>query len=261
MFDTKGLSYPDLEGKVALITGAAQGMGAEHARRLAASGATVAVNDREASTRLSALAAQLSGVAVPGDVSDPHQVRALVHRVEQELGGVDILVANHAFMTMGPLLETDLAEWWKVVDTNLGGTFHLIQAVLPGMRRRGGGRIVVISSEWGVTGWPEATAYSASKAGLISLVKTLGRELAPEGIIVNAVAPGVTDTPQLEVDARSAGISLAEMQATYAADIPLGRIGAAREIAAAVALLCDFRLSAIIGQVVQVNGGSTRGRA
>ncbi len=261
MSEGKDLSYPDLDGRVVLVTGAAQGMGAEHARRLAASGAVIAVNDREPSTELSALAAELSGLAVPGDVSDPEQVRALLQRVEQELGAVDILVANHAFMTMGQFLEADPEEWWKVVDTNLGGTFHLIQAVLPGMRRRGAGRIVVISSEWGVTGWPQATAYSASKAGLISLVKTLGRELAPEGIIVNAVAPGVTDTPQLEVDARSAGISLAEMQAIYAADIPLGRIGAAREIAAAVALLCDFRLSAIIGQVVQVNGGSTRGRA
>ena len=261
MSEGRDLSYPDLDGRVVLITGAAQGMGAEHARRLAASGATIAVNDREPSTALSALAAELSGIAVPGDVSDPEQVRTLVQQIERELGAVDILVANHAFMTMGPFLEADPEEWWKVVDTNLGGTFHLIQAVLPGMRRRGAGRIVVISSEWGVTGWPEATAYSASKAGLISLVKTLGRELAPEGIIVNAVAPGVTDTPQLEVDARSAGISLAEMQAIYAADIPLGRIGAAREIAAAVALLCDFRLSAIIGQVVQVNGGSTRGRA
>jgi len=261
MSEGRDLSYPDLDGRVVLITGAAQGMGAEHARRLAASGATIAVNDREPSTALSALAAELSGIAVPGDVSDPEQVRTLVQQIERELGAVDILVANHAFMTMGPFLEADPEEWWKVVDTNLGGTFHLIQAVLPGMRRRGAGRIVVISSEWGVTGWPEATAYSASKAGLISLVKTLGRELAPEGIIVNAVAPGVTDTPQLEVDARSAGISLAEMQAIYAADIPLGRIGSAREIAAAVALLCDFRLSAIIGQVVQVNGGSTRGRA
>jgi NAD(P)-dependent dehydrogenase (short-subunit alcohol dehydrogenase family) len=261
MPDGRVLSYPDLTGKVVLVTGAAQGMGAEHARRLAASGAAIAVNDREASTGLSALAVELSGIAVPGDVSDPDQVRALVQRVEQELGAVDILVANHAFMIMGPFLEADPDEWWKVINTNLGGTFHLIQAVLPGMRSRGGGRIVVISSEWGVTGWPEATAYSASKAGLISLVKTLGRELAPEGIIVNAVAPGVTNTPQLEVDARSAGISLTEMQAIYAADIPLRRIGAAREIAEAVALLCDFRLSAILGQVVQVNGGSTRGRA
>ena len=254
-------SYPDLRGKVVLVTGAAQGMGAEHARRLAASGATVVLNDREASDELAGLASELSGLAAPGDVSDPEQVRVLVQRVANELGPVDVLVANHAFMTMGPFLDADLTDWWKVIDTNLGGTFNLVQAVLPGMRHRGAGRIVVISSEWGVTGWPEATAYSASKAGLISLVKTLGRELAPEGIIVNVVAPGVTDTPQLEVDARSAGISLDEMRVVYASDIPIGRIGTAAEIAEAVALLCDFRLSAIIGQVVQVNGGSTRGRA
>ena len=253
-------SYPDLRGKVVLVTGAAQGMGAEHARRLAASGAVVAVNDREGSAALDGLAAELSGLAVPGDVSEPAQVRAIVQRVTEELGPVDVLVANHAYMTMGPFVDSDLVDWWKVIDTNLGGTFNLIQAVLPGMRLRGEGRIVVISSEWGVTGWPEATAYSASKAGLISLVKTLGRELAPEGIIVNAVAPGVTDTPQLEVDARSAGISLDEMRAAYASTIPIGRIGMVSEIAEAVALLCDFRLSAILGQVVQVNGGSTRGR-
>ena len=253
-------SYPDLRGKVVLVTGAAQGMGAEHARRLAASGAVVAVNDREGSAALDGLAAELSGLAVPGDVSDQAQVRAIVQRVTEELGPVDVLVANHAYMTMGPFVDSDLVDWWKVIDTNLGGTFNLIQAVLPGMRLRGEGRIVVISSEWGVTGWPEATAYSASKAGLISLVKTLGRELAPEGIIVNAVAPGVTDTPQLEVDARSAGISLDEMRAVYARTIPIGRIGMVSEIAEAVAMLCDFRLSAILGQVVQVNGGSTRGR-
>lgn len=260
MSTSNGHSYPDLRGKVVLVTGAAQGMGAEHARRLAASGAVVAVNDREGSAVLDGLAAELSGLAVPGDVSEPAQVRAIVQRVTEELGPVDVLVANHAYMTMGPFVDSDLVDWWKVIDTNLGGTFNLIQAVLPGMRLRGEGRIVVISSEWGVTGWPEATAYSASKAGLISLVKTLGRELAPEGIIVNAVAPGVTDTPQLEVDARSAGISLDEMRAVYARTIPIGRIGMVSEIAEAVAMLCDFRLSAILGQVVQVNGGSTRGR-
>lgn len=233
-------SYPDLVGKVVLVTGAAQGMGKEHARRLGASGATIAVNDKHASTELSAVASELSCLAVPGDVSDPEQVQALIHRVESELGPVDVLVANHAHMSMAPFLEVDLAEWWKIVDTNLGGTFHLIQAVVPGMRQRGAGRIVVISSEWGVTGWPDATAYSGSKAGLISLVKTLGRELAPEGIIINAVAPGVTNTPQLEVDARSAGISLSEMQAVYARDIPLGRIGVASEIADAVRSFATF---------------------
>jgi len=250
-----------LAGRVALVTGAGQGMGAAHARRLARDGAVVAVNDLSDSSDLKALADEIGGISVPGDVSDRAQVQALVAEVGRRVGDVDVLVANHAYMTMAPFLEHDLDDWWKVVDTNLGGTFHLVQAVLPGMRRRGAGRIVVVSSEWGVTGWPGATAYAASKAGLISLTKTLGRELAPEGIIVNALAPGVTDTPQLEVDAHDAGVDLAVMQARYAEDIPLGRIATAQEMAEVVALLADFRLSAMVGQVVQANGGSTRTRA
>jgi NAD(P)-dependent dehydrogenase (short-subunit alcohol dehydrogenase family) len=250
-----------LAGKVALVTGAAHGMGAAHARRLARAGAVVAVNDRVDSPQLQALAEELGGVSSPGDVSDPEQVRAVVADVEREVGSIDVLVANHAYMTMAPFLKHDLEDWWRILDTNLGGTFHLVQAVLPGMRAHGAGRIVVVASEWGVTGWPGATGYAASKAGLISLVKTLGRELAPEGIIVNALAPGVTDTPQLEVDARDAGISLQAMHATYAESIPAGRIASPEEMAEVVALLADFRLSAMVGQVVQANGGSTRSRA
>lgn len=250
-----------LQGKVALVTGAAQGMGAAHARRLAADGARVAVNDRLASPSLSRLAEELGGIAVPADVSDRDAVLRLVDDVTAGLGDVDVLVANHAHMAMGPLVSYDLDLWWTTVDTNLGGTFWLVQAVLPGMRRRGAGRVVVVSSEWGVTGWPEATAYAASKAGLIALVKTLGRELAPEGVIVNGVAPGVTDTPQLEVDAAAACVSLDAVRAEYAAQIPLGRIGQPQELSAVVSLLADFRMSAMVGQIVQANGGSTRTRA
>ncbi len=246
-----------LTGRTALVTGAAQGMGAAHARRLAELGARVVVNDRIGSPALDGLAREIDGVAAPADVSDPDQLAAALH----EVGDIDVLVANHAYMTMAPFADHDPADWWRVVDTNLGGTFHLVQAVLTGMRRLGGGRIVVIASEWGVTGWPQAGAYAASKAGLISLVKTLGRELAPEGILVNAIAPGVTDTPQLEVDAADAGVPLEEIKKRYAADIPLGRVGRPEEISAAVALLSDFELHAMTGQIVQVNGGSTRTRA
>jgi NAD(P)-dependent dehydrogenase (short-subunit alcohol dehydrogenase family) len=251
----------NLQGRVALVTGAAQGMGAAHARRLAAAGAVVAVNDRTDSPALAALAEEIGGLAAPGDVSAADECLRLAAEVAHRAGRLDILVANHAYMTMSPLLDHDEDDWWKVVDTNLGGTFFLVQAVLPHMRRQGAGRIVVIASEWGVTGWPEATAYAASKSGLISLVKTLGRELAPEHIIVNAVAPGVTDTPQLNVDAEAAGVALKEMHDRYAEDIPLGRIGSPEEIAAAVELLADFEMEAVVGQVISCNGGSTRSRA
>lgn len=251
----------DLHGRVALVTGAAQGMGAAHARRLAGAGATVAVNDIRDGPALTDLAEEIGGLSAAGDVSDPAGCLRLVADVVQATGRLDILVANHAYMTMAPLLEHDDADWWKVVDTNLGGTFFLVQAVLPHMRAAGAGRVVVITSEWGVTGWPEATAYAAAKSGLISLVKTLGRELAPEHIIVNAVAPGVTDTPQLQVDARAAGVALTTIHEHYSSAIPLGRIGSPDEIAAAVELLSDFALEAVVGQVVSCNGGSTRSRA
>lgn len=250
-----------LDGRVVLVTGAARGMGAAHARRLAAAGATVAVNDIRDSAELTNLADEIGGLSAAGDVSDPAECVRIAADVVQAAGRLDGLVANHAYMTMAPLLDHDDTDWWKVVDTNLSGTFYLIQAVLPHMRAAGAGRIVVVSSEWGITGWPEATAYAASKSGLISLVKSLGRELAREHIIVNAVAPGVTDTPQLQVDADAAGVELDAMHRHYASSIPLGRIGLPDEVAAAVELLSDFDVEAVVGQVISCNGGSTRSRA
>jgi NAD(P)-dependent dehydrogenase (short-subunit alcohol dehydrogenase family) len=252
---------PALDGTVALVTGAAGGIGQAVVRRLAAEGALVAAADLAGTAaELTALAEETGGIAVTADLTDPDQVRAMVAEVEGDLGPVGLLVCNAAYMTMAPLLEHSEADWWRVVDTNLSGTFHLVRAVLPGMRTLGRGRVVVIASEWGVTGWPNATAYAASKAGLIALTKTLGRELGPAGILVNAIAPGVTDTPQLRVDADDAGIDLATMHARYAAGIPLGRIGRPGEIASAVALLADPAVGAFVGQTIQINGGSTRCR-
>ena len=248
-----------LRGRVALVTGAAQGIGAAIARRLAADGAAVAVNDLTDGESLAEVVAATGGFPAVGDVSAP-DVATLVDVIERARGPVDVLVCNAAYMSMAPFTTDDEDDWWRVVEVNLAGTFRLIQAVLPGMRRAGGGNIVVIASEWGVIGWPEASAYSASKAGLIALVKTLGRELARENITVNAVAPGVVDTPQLLVDAASAGVSLDEMRRRYGIDIPMGRIGRPEEIASAVALLARNDIGAMVGQTLQVNGGSTRCR-
>lgn len=250
-----------LTDRVALVTGAAQGIGRAIAERLARDGATVAVNGLRHDERVDEVVAATGGIPAPADVSDRTAVREMVDHVERRIGTVDVLVVNHAYMTMAPLVDHDLEDWWRVVDTNLGGAFHLVQAVLPGMLRAGTGRIVLVSSEWGVTGWPGATAYAASKAGLISLAKTLGRELAPQGVIVNAVAPGVIDTPQLEVDAQAAGTTRDQIVKEYAETIPMGRVGQPEEIASTVALLADPRISAFVGQVLQVNGGSTRARA
>jgi 2-hydroxycyclohexanecarboxyl-CoA dehydrogenase len=250
-----------LEATVALVSGAAQGIGRATALRLAADGATVVANDREPSPELDDVAKACGGVAAVADVSDHEAVQEMVARVEAGVGPVGLLVANAAYMSMGRFLEQDEADWWRHIDTNLSGTFYLVRSVLPGMRRLSGGRIVIISSEWGVIGWPNATAYAASKAGLISLGKTLGRELASENIITNVVAPGVIDTPQLENDARDAGVSAEEIKARYAAETPLGRIGRPEEVAATVAFLAREGSAALVGQIVQPNGGTTRGGA
>jgi 2-hydroxycyclohexanecarboxyl-CoA dehydrogenase len=250
-----------LDGRLALVSGAAQGLGRAIATRLAAEGARLAVNDRRPSSELDRLAAETAGVTAVADVSDPDAVDAMVAEVERAHGPVEVLVANHAYMSMRPFVEHNPEDWWRNVDVNLSGTFFLLRAVLPGMRRNGGGRIVIIASEFGVVGWANATAYAASKTGLISLTQTLGRELGPENILVNAIAPGIMDTPQLDVDASDAGVSPEEIRRRYAAESPMGRIGRPEEIAALAAFLSTDGAGAFVGQILQPNGGTTRGLA
>jgi NAD(P)-dependent dehydrogenase (short-subunit alcohol dehydrogenase family) len=223
-------------------------------------GARLAINDIAPSAALDAIVAETGGVAAPADISDRAQVHGMVESLVAGPGLIGTLICNAAYMTMAPFLDHDIDDWWKVVDTNLTGAFNLIQETLPSMRQLGSGRIVIVSSYWGVIGWPNATAYSASKAGLASLVKTLGRELAPEGIIVNGIAPGVTSTPQLQVDAKAANASVAQIESLYARGIPLGRVARPEEIAAAVAFLADRRMQRMVGTILQVNGGEVRGR-
>jgi NAD(P)-dependent dehydrogenase (short-subunit alcohol dehydrogenase family) len=251
------MRYEGIDGRVALVTGAGQGMGRAIAEGLATEGAKVATNDLNAETA-AATAEAVGGIAVPFDVSEPDAVDAGVADVENRLGPVELLVANHAFMTMAPFEEESPENWRRILDVNLFGTGMLIERCAPGMAERGFGRIVVIASEWGVIGWPNATAYAASKGGLISLVKSAARAVGAKGVSVNAIAPGVTDTPQLDVDALDAGVSHEEIVRRYGQDIPLGRVGMPEEIAATVSFLCSTNAEAFVGQVLHPNGGSTR---
>ncbi|MFB4303752.1 SDR family NAD(P)-dependent oxidoreductase [Actinomadura sp. NTSP31] len=235
---------------VALITGAGGALGGAVARRLASAGHVVALNDR-LGRGIDGLAAELGGVAAAAEVSDPDAVREMVEHVERRTGEqIGILVANAACSPLAPLAEQDLDDWWRTVDADLGGAFACAQAVMPGMVERGGGRMVLVSSEWGVIGRPDATAHSASKAGIIALTKSLGRELAPLGIAVNAVAPSVLGTAET-----------ADESGEARARVPLGRLAEPAEVAAAVAFLADDRLPTLVGQILHVNGGTTRTRA
>jgi 2-hydroxycyclohexanecarboxyl-CoA dehydrogenase len=250
-----------LDGKHALVSGAGQGLGRAIALRLAEDGARVAANDRRPSAGLEEVVHAAGGVAAVADISDSKAVSRMVESVRDAIGPLDVLVANHAYMSMAPFVDHDPEDWWLNLDVNLTGTFLLLRAVLPDMHRQGGGRIVIIASEFGVSGWANATAYAASKSGLISLTKSLGRELGPAGICVNAIAPGIMDTPQLDVDAVDAGVSPQEIRRRYAAESPLGRIGRPEEVAALVAFLVSERSAALVGQVLQPNGGTTRSPA
>jgi 2-hydroxycyclohexanecarboxyl-CoA dehydrogenase len=233
------------EPMVALVTGAAGGVGRVAAERLAADGHLVAVNDITGEDTLRELAGRTGGIAVPGDIADPDAVTAMVAEVTSALGPVQVLVANAAAMAMSPFLDADQAQWWRQVEVNLSGHFRLIQAVVPGMRAAGHGRIIVIASGWGVTGHPNATAYAASKAGLIA----------------NALAPAFIDTGQLLVDARDAGISLDEMRQRYRDLVPTGELATTGDIAAAISFLAGPGSTGFVGQVLQPTGGVTRTRA
>lgn len=241
--------------KVALVTGARQGIGRVIARRLATDGARVAVNDTAPDARLEAVSDECGGMAAAADVSSSTEVERAILRVEERLGAIDLVVCNAAYASMGPFIGRDDADWWRNLDVNLTGTFNVVRATAPSMRRRRQGSIVVISSEWGVRGWPNATAYAASKAGLLGLVSALADELREDEIRVNAVAPGVVDTDQLLVDAEEAGVTREEIVARYAAETPLGKVGDPTEIAATVAFLASS--NGMTGKVLQPNGGTT----
>jgi 2-dehydro-3-deoxy-L-rhamnonate dehydrogenase (NAD+) len=231
----------DFAGRAALVTGGASGIGQAVAERLRASGAEVAVFDRQA--------VDGSGLSIAGDISNPAEVNEAVRRVEQELGKIDILV-NSAGVPGESVRTTDTTdeEWRQVMGINADGTFYVCRAVAPGMAARGYGRIVLVSSIAGKEGNPMAPAYSASKAAVIGLTKVLGKDLAQTGVLVNCVAPAVIETPILE------GLT-AEHVGYMVERIPLGRMGTPEEVAALVCWLASEECSFSTGATYDISGG------
>jgi NAD(P)-dependent dehydrogenase (short-subunit alcohol dehydrogenase family) len=252
------ISTGRLQGRVALVTGAGQGIGRAIAIRLAEEGAKVALNDLDTHPDLQAVAKETGGIAVTSDISDASQVENMVKKIEVRLGPVEILVANAAYMTMVPFLEQDPDDWWRHININLTGHLCCIHAVLPGMQKLGGGKIIITSSMFGIEGWKNASAYGASKSGLTALGEAMASELLSENIHVGIIHPGIIDTPQLQVDADELSLSLEEVKAMYAKDIPMDRVGDPEEVAATVAFLAADGGPILSGQILQINGGLSR---
>jgi 2-hydroxycyclohexanecarboxyl-CoA dehydrogenase len=242
-----------LEGRVALVTGGASGIGAATCLRLAAEGARVAVCDRDADGA-DEIASQLDGRAYAMDVTDGESVRAAVRAAHADLGAAQVLVNNAGNDEFGFFQSTDEGVWRRVIDVNLIGVMHVTHAVLPGMIEGAGGRIVNLASEAGRVGSSGSAAYSAAKGGVIAFTKAIAREHARYGVLCNAIAPGPIDTPLLR-RARELGKLGDKVIETMVGSTAVRRIGQPEEVAAAIAFLCSDDASYVTGQTLAVSGG------
>lgn len=232
-----------------LITGASRGIGAAAARLFAAQGYRVAICCHTQMEKAEELAASLpDAAAFTADIAKETDVVRMVDAVHSRFGEIHVLINNAGIAMQKMFTDTTAADWNRIFDVNVTGIFYACRAVLPEMIRRKSGRIVNVSSMWGVTGASCEVAYSASKAAVIGLTKALAKEVGLSGITVNCVAPGVIDTEM------NANLS-AEDRAVLCDETPLARIGTAQEAAQAILFLASDRASFVTGQVLGVNGG------
>lgn len=244
-----------LAGRVVLVTGSSRGIGAEVAVKAAGEGARVAVHynrSPEAAQRTLERVKEAGGQGevFAANVADGGQAERLVRDVIESFGRLDGLVNNAGRTQVGPFLEVEPAEWEQVLRTDLSAAFHACRAALPQMLQQGSGSIVNICSRLAHMGIAQTAAYSAAKAGLIGLTRSLAREFGPRGIRINAVSPGFTITEMTEELAAS------EEGKSRLRDIAIGRFGQADEVAEAVVFLLTDRASLFVGQTLQPNGGA-----
>lgn len=239
--------------KIALITGGSRGIGRAAALALGSAGWQVIVNyccNQAAAEQTCAEIISTGGeaVAIAADVADEEQVAALFARARSVFGEPSLLVNNAGVAHFGLLQDMTAAEWRRLMAVDLDGAFYCTKAALPAMISRKGGVIINISSVWGEVGASCEVAYSAAKGGLIAMTRALAKEVAPSGVRVNCITPGVIDT---EMNSRLSAADMAEL----ANCTPLGRIGTAAEVAALIEFLASDKASFITGEVIGVNGG------
>jgi NAD(P)-dependent dehydrogenase (short-subunit alcohol dehydrogenase family) len=240
--------------RIAVITGAASGIGAATARRLAADGLELCLVDRDAES-LRQLAAAVNADWVVADVTEP----GAAERVLAESGGVDVLVTAAGAIVRRTAEETSDAEWDSALALNLTATFRFCRAAIPAMRGRGGGAIVTVSSGWGLVAGPRAVAYAATKAAVVNLTRALAIDHGPDGIRANCVCPGDTDTPLLRDELAQLGEAADAGIAASGASRPLGRVAAPAQIAAAIAWLASADAGHVTGTTLVVDGGGLAG--
>jgi len=243
-----------LEGKIALITGGASGIGAATARRLAAEGARVAVGDLN-EDGAKAVAGELDGVGLAMDVTDLDSIAAAVRAAEEQLGPIDVLVNNAGTDRFSFFVNSDEELWDFVLGVNLRGVLAVTHAVLPGMQERRTGAIVNVASEAGRVGSQGSVVYSAAKAGVIGFTKAIARESARYRVRCNAVAPGPIETPLFDSAPQVLGEIGERLQRGMVNATVMGRAGEPEEVAAAIAFLASEDASYVTGQTLNVSGG------
>jgi NAD(P)-dependent dehydrogenase (short-subunit alcohol dehydrogenase family) len=245
------------DGRVAIVTGAGTGIGAAIAGAFADEGARVAIVDRDAdaASRVASRIGEERAIAVATDVTSPEQTRAMADAVVARWGRIDVLVNNAGVRYIEPFREMTLETWRRTIDVNLTGTYLATQAVLDTMLGQGRGKVVNLASTTGVLALTSRSAYAASKAGVIGLTRALAYELSAQGIWVNAVAPGPTETPM-----NAPYFEDEDMRSLLRREIPLGRWGQPGEIAAAVLFLASDDSDYVCGAILPVDGGWLSGK-